>query len=135
MRGPPIDDVGEIDALFDRIGESLELWDHALPDRAGFETLAKFCSGEARNQARLVIHILQQPWRSSQIDDLLGIHRNRDRPRRLIGIYIIREALGIRTDGRMDGPKTIVEQPMDELRAHIGYISNKSQIRTCRSDR
>ena len=91
-----VDDVREADALIDRVGAGAKLGDHALADAFMLDPLAKLGGGQPRDQAGLVLDILEQARRGGQIDDLLRLHRHGDRPRRLVGVDVVGLAVRIR---------------------------------------
>ena len=113
-----VDDVGEADALVDRVGAGPELGDHALAD-----ALVRRSAREARRTSGAGSGVLSslasssRPGDSGQIDDLLRVHRDRDRPRRLVGVDVVRLAFGIRADGRDHRGQAVVEQAVDQLGA------------------
>ena len=132
---PAVDDVGEADALLDRVGAGPELGDHALADAVVIDPLAQLGGGQARHQRALVLRIFEQARRGGQIDDLLGLHRDRDRPRRLVGVDVVGLAFGIRADGRDHRRQPVVEQAVDELGADRGDVADEAERRIGRRHR
>ena len=103
-------------------------------DSRMLDPLAKLGGGQARDQAALVVDVFEQARRRGQIDDLLGVHRDRDRPRRLVGIDVVRLALGIRADGRDDRRQAVVEQAVDQLGANARDVADEAERRVGRRD-
>src|SRR6185369_3802416 len=103
MRNAAVDDVREADPLIDRVGAGLEFRDHPLADACVADPIAKLGGGEALDEAALIARIFEQAGDRSQIDDLLRLHRDSDRPRRLVGIDVVRLALGVGADGEITG--------------------------------
>ena len=114
MMHASVDDVRETNALLDRVGAGLELGDHALADARAFNPPAQLGGGQAVDQARLVVDVLEQAGRGGQVDDLLRVHRDRDRPRRFVGIDVVQLPLRIGSDGGDYRGKPIVEHAVDQ---------------------
>ena len=70
--------------------QALQLGDHALADAVVLDPLAQLGGGQALDQACVSsVRVLEQAGHGGQIDDLLRLHRDRDRPRRLVGIDVV----------------------------------------------
>ena len=88
-------------------------------------------SAEVRRGTRLalVLGVLEQAGRGGQIDDLLRLHRHRDRHRRLVGVDIVGLAGGIGADRRDDRRQALVEQAVQPLGADVSDVADEAERR------
>ncbi len=130
-----VDDVSETHPLLDRVGARPELGNHALADAVVRDPLAQLGGGQPFDQRGLVLRIVEQARDRGQIDDLLGLHRHRDRAGGLVGVDVVGLAGGVGADGRDDRGQPVVEQAVDQLGADRGDVADEPERRVGGSDR
>ena len=84
------------------------------------------------DEGALVLRVLEQAGRGGEIDDLLRVHRHRDRHRRLVGIDIVGLARRVGADRRDDRGEALIEQAVQPLGADLGDVADEAQGRIAR---